>query len=168
MKKLENIKVSEIKIFNRLLKSDGKILVDKTSTDCTYRSIEIKTKKHGILKFNIIRIPSRINHRNHIEIRFKEPSKVNVRNCCGTLISLNQIETVSDIYHINAKLVPKLRNKILLDTRKWRAMRSQIIKTERVKMKRYGKGKLDFYSEANEFPERVYLKYRHTFPDGRD
>jgi hypothetical protein len=164
----DKIKVSNIKTFNRLLKSEGKVLVDKNTKDSVYRSIEIKTKKHGILKFNIIRIPSRINHRNHIEVRFKEPSKVNVRNCCGTLISLEYIETVPSIYHVNHDMKPKTRNKILLDTRKWRKMRAGIIKTERVKMKRYGKGILDFYSEANEFPEREYHKYRYSFPDGRD
>ena len=163
--KYKYLQVSDIAPFKGKIVNIDKIISNESDTENFYREIKIDSKKHGTLIFNIIRLPDRINHRNHIEIRLKEPYKVNPYNCCGTLIKLDQIETVPSIFHIN-KDVKKvhINNLKLLDTRQWRRRRSQLIKTDRVRRKRYikrfGKGEKDFYSLVNEDPEREYLRFQ--------
>lgn len=75
--------------------------VISTDNNNYYRDIHINTIKHGLLIFKLIRIPSKINHRNHVDIRFNEPNRVSRYNCCGTLICLRHIETVPSLLHIN-------------------------------------------------------------------
>lgn len=156
------IKYSKIKPYYKNVYNDWKLISKKP--DNYYREITINSNKHGLLTFNIVKLESSVNHRNHFNIKFNDPHLFNRFNCCGTLIAINQIETVPSLLHIN-KDVNKvhINNKNLLTNAQWRLRRSKIIKSERVKRKRIlartGKGELDFYSLARENPEKYYLEW---------
>jgi hypothetical protein len=163
-KKLE---VSEIMPYKKNIMNIDKIISNENEGDVYCREIKINSKKHGMLIFNVIRIPSRINHRNHIEIRVIEPNKVNPYNCCGTLIKINQCEQVPTLLHINNEpnklfMYDEKKQGKILNTKEWRLRRSQIVTKERHRCKkiirRTGKGDLDFYSLVNTNPEKEYLK----------
>ena len=159
--KLRYITVSDILPFNTIIKQGKKII---TSGDAYYREIKIDSNKHGLLTFNLIRLPSRINHRNQIEFQVNERHRINFLNSSGALIRTDLLENVSSLFHINEDVDKIHMSDIkLLDTVEWRKRRSDIIKLDRIRHKkiirRNGKGELDFYSLAKEFPEKEYLKF---------
>ena len=163
---LTYINISDIKPLKRRLHNYKKNVTSEEGN--YYRSVTINTNKHGKIIFNLVRLPNRVNHRNHVELKLYEPHKLNLYNCCGTLIKINQTETVPSLCHINSN--PNsvyINNEKFLDTAEWRLRRSKIIKTQRVRKKRKiaqtGKGELDFYSLVNEDPEREYYKYISFF-----
>lgn len=169
--KLQKIKVSDIMPYKKNIINVDKIISRETDDDVYYRQITIDSRKHGLLTFDLIRIPSKNNHRNHIEIRVCEPIRLNQYNCCGTLINIDQTEYVPSLFHLNedinkihcyALFNNTLNESRILTTKEWRLRRSQIVTAERHKCKkqirRTGHGEMDFYSNASANPEKEYLK----------
>ena len=151
---LQHINVGEIKHYNNRLFNIDKIILRRPRKDTFYRDITIDSNKHGLLTIRFIRIHSKPNHRNHVELKFERPEKVNYNNCCGTIIKLNQREIVPSLLHINESLKVNTIDEPLLTTEEWKVQRAKVIDADR-KEKGIKRGE-DFYCEVNKDPELAY------------
>ena len=148
---LKQIIVSDIIPFKKTIRQGRKAISQKNNNENYYREIKIDSNKHGLLIFNLIRLPSRVNHRNQVEFKAKERYRINFVNCSGVLIRTDLLQYVPSLFHINKDVDKMYMNSIkLLDTVEWRQRRSDLIKSK----------KLDFYSNVVESPEKEYLSYK--------
>ena len=118
-----------------------KIISNECKEDVFFREIKINSEKHGMLTFNLIRISSNINHRNHLEIKVSEPHRINPYNCCGTLIKIDQCEIVPSLFHVNKNvnnifLYNEQKQGKILNTKEWRLRRSDIVTKKDMNVKK--------------------------------
>ena len=76
------------------------------------RKICINTNKHGPIDIIFYREYERPNHRNHLELIFKNTNKITQNNCSGALISIDYVEEIDSLLTIKDDLDPQPKNRI--------------------------------------------------------